>query len=42
LGASSVGGSKNVIEAASTYAKERRAFGKPIAQFDAIIKKLLI
>ncbi len=40
LGASSVGGSKNVIEAASTYAKERRAFGKPIAQFDAIIKKI--
>ncbi len=40
LGASGVGGSKNVIEAASQYAKERRAFGKPIAQFDAIIKKI--
>ncbi|MFQ6677147.1 MAG: acyl-CoA dehydrogenase family protein [Fidelibacterota bacterium] len=40
LGASSVGGSKNVIEAAAQYANERRAFGKPIAQFDAIIKKI--
>ncbi len=40
LGAAGVGGSKNGIEAASQYAKERRAFGKPIAQFDAIIKKI--
>jgi len=40
LGASGVGGSKNVIESAAQYAKERRAFGKPIAQFDAIIKKI--
>ena len=40
LGASSVGGSKNAIEAASKYAKERRAFGEPIAKFDAIIKKI--
>ena len=40
LGASAVGGSKNVIKAAAEYANERRAFGKPIAQFDAIIKKI--
>ena len=40
LGASGVGGSKNGIEAAAKYALERRAFGKPIAQFDAIVKKI--
>ncbi|HDY75404.1 MAG TPA: acyl-CoA dehydrogenase [Candidatus Marinimicrobia bacterium] len=40
LGAAGVGGSKTAIEAAAQYAKERRAFGKPIAQFDAIIKKI--
>lgn len=40
LAASAVGGSKNVIKAATEYANERRAFGKPIAQFDAIIKKI--
>lgn len=40
LGAAGVGGSKNGIEAAAQYAMERRAFGKPIAQFDAIIKKI--
>lgn len=40
LGAAGVGGSKTAIEAAAQYAKERRAFGQPIAQFDAIIKKI--
>lgn len=40
LGAAGVGGSKNGIEAASKYAKERRAFGQSISQFDAIIKKI--
>lgn len=40
LGAAGVGGSKNGIEAASQYAKERRAFGQSISQFDAIIKKI--
>lgn len=40
LGASSVGGSKNGIEAAAQYALERRAFGQPISKFDAIIKKI--
>ncbi len=40
LGASGVGGSKVVIEGAAEYAMERRAFGQPISQFDAIIKKI--
>lgn len=40
LGAAGVGGSKNGIEAASKYAKERRAFGQSISKFDAIIKKI--
>ena len=40
LGASCVGGSKQVINRTSQYAKERRAFGQSISNFDAIIKKI--
>ncbi|MDA0203798.1 MAG: acyl-CoA dehydrogenase family protein [Acidobacteria bacterium] len=40
LGASCVGGSKTVISEAIRYAKERKAFGQPIAQFGAIRQKL--
>ena len=40
LGASCLGGSKMVINYASKYAKERRAFGQPISNLDAIAKKI--
>jgi alkylation response protein AidB-like acyl-CoA dehydrogenase len=40
LGAYCLGGSKKVIEAASKYAKERTAFGKPLASFGLIQAKL--
>jgi len=39
LGASSLGGSKMVINGVTPYAKERRAFGQPISKLDAITKK---
>ena len=40
LGASCVGGCKTVMGEAIRYAKERKAFGQPIAQFGAIRQKL--
>ena len=40
LGASCVGGCKTVLGEAIRYAKERKAFGQPIAQFGAIRQKL--
>ena len=40
LGASSLGGSKMVINGITPYAKERRAFGQPISKLDAITKKI--
>ena len=40
LGASCLGGSKMVINYVSKYAKERRAFGQPISNLDAIVKKI--
>jgi len=40
LGASGVGGSKLVINGTSQYARERRAFGQSISNFDAIVKKI--
>jgi butyryl-CoA dehydrogenase len=40
LGASSVGGAKNVTAGAIRYAKERHAFGKAIAEFGLIRHKL--
>jgi hypothetical protein len=40
LGASCVGGCKAVLGEAIRYAKERKAFGRPIAQFGAIRQKL--
>lgn len=40
LGTSSLGGAKMVINQTSQYAKERRAFGQSISNFDAIIKKI--
>jgi alkylation response protein AidB-like acyl-CoA dehydrogenase len=40
LGASAVGGSKHVLMTASKYAKERRAFGRPIGDFGLIREKL--
>ena len=40
LGAYCLGGAKNVLVAASKYAKERSAFGKPIADFGLIKAKL--
>jgi alkylation response protein AidB-like acyl-CoA dehydrogenase len=40
LGASCVGGAKNVLAIASKYAKERTAFGKSIAEFGLIKAKL--
>ena len=40
LGASCLGGSKQIINRTSQYAKERRAFGQSVASFDAIIKKI--
>jgi alkylation response protein AidB-like acyl-CoA dehydrogenase len=40
LGAYCTGGSKDTLEIASKYAKERVAFGKPIAEFGLIRAKL--
>ncbi|HEV2386066.1 MAG TPA: acyl-CoA dehydrogenase family protein [Candidatus Acidoferrales bacterium] len=40
LGAYCLGGSKKVLEIAARYAKERTAFGKPIADFGLIQGKL--
>src|ERR1700676_5069070 len=40
LGASAVGGSKNVLMTAAKYAKERKAFGKQIGNFGLIKEKL--
>src|SRR5882762_1784771 len=40
LGASCVGGSKNVLTTSSKYAKERKAFGKQIGNFGMIREKL--
>ncbi len=40
LGASCVGGSKNVLATASKYAKERKAFGKQIGDFGMMKEKL--
>src|ERR1700719_1020695 len=40
LGASCVGGAKNVLATSSKYAKERKAFGKQIADFGLIREKL--
>src|ERR1700757_775898 len=40
LGPGAVGGSKNVLAISLKYAKERKAFGKPIADFGMIRHKL--
>src|SRR6267143_1651254 len=40
LGASAVGGSKHVLTTAAKYAKERKAFGKPIGDFGLMKEKL--
>src|SRR5256712_9970376 len=40
LGASCVGGSKQVLATASKYAKERKAFGKQIGEFGMMKEKL--
>src|SRR5262250_3704364 len=40
LGASCVGGSKNVLTTSSKYAKERKAFGKQIGDFGMMKEKL--
>ncbi|HYA96487.1 MAG TPA: acyl-CoA dehydrogenase family protein, partial [Methylomirabilota bacterium] len=40
LGASCVGGAKNVLVIASRYTKERKAFGKEIGQFGLMKEKL--
>jgi len=40
LGASCVGGAKNVMSTSSKYAKERKAFGKQIGEFGLIREKL--
>ncbi|MGE5647360.1 MAG: acyl-CoA dehydrogenase family protein [Acidobacteriota bacterium] len=40
LGAFAAGGAKAVIAASACYAKERKAFGKPIAEFGMIRQKL--
>jgi alkylation response protein AidB-like acyl-CoA dehydrogenase len=40
LGASCVGGAKNVLQTASKYSKERKAFGKQIGDFGLIREKL--
>jgi alkylation response protein AidB-like acyl-CoA dehydrogenase len=40
LGASCVGGAKNVLSTSSRYAKERKAFGKQIGDFGLIREKL--
>src|SRR5258707_3092397 len=40
LGASAVGGSRNALEQTVAYAKQRRAFNKPISDFGLIREKL--
>jgi butyryl-CoA dehydrogenase len=40
LGASCVGGAKNVLQTSAKYAKERKAFGKQIGDFGLIREKL--
>jgi len=40
LGCSCLGGSKRAIDAATDYAKDRKAFGTTISKLDAIIKKI--
>jgi alkylation response protein AidB-like acyl-CoA dehydrogenase len=40
LGASCVGGSKNVLQTSSKYTKERKAFGKQIGDFGLMKEKL--
>jgi alkylation response protein AidB-like acyl-CoA dehydrogenase len=40
LGASCVGGAKNVLQTSAKYAKERKAFGKAIGDFGLIREKL--
>ena len=40
LGAYCLGGAKRVLEVSAKYAKERVAFGKPIAQFGLVSQKL--
>jgi alkylation response protein AidB-like acyl-CoA dehydrogenase len=40
LGASCVGGSKHVLQTASKYAKERKAFGKQIGEFGLMREKI--
>jgi alkylation response protein AidB-like acyl-CoA dehydrogenase len=40
LGASGVGGSKNILMTAAKYAKERKAFGKQIGDFGLMKEKL--
>ena len=40
LGATCVAGCRNVLALAAPYAKERKAFGKPIAEFGLIREKL--
>jgi butyryl-CoA dehydrogenase len=40
LGASCVGGAKNVLATASKYSKERKAFGKQIGEFGMMKEKL--
>ncbi len=40
LGAACVGGARNALESAIQYAKERKAFGKAIAEFGLIQEKL--
>src|SRR6201998_2112850 len=40
LGASGVGGAKNVLATSAKYAKERKAFGKQIGEFGLIREKL--
>jgi len=40
LGASCIGGAKNVLATSSKYAKERKAFGKQIGDFGMIREKL--
>lgn len=40
LGAACIGGARNLLREAAIYAKERRAFGKPLAEFGLIQQML--
>lgn len=40
LGVGAVGGAKYCLELGTTYARDRKQFGKPIAEFDLVRKKL--